>query len=111
MPIKPKHECNQNGCTILIPSGQPYCEKHKKEIKKYHDERYDKKRGTATERGYDRRWQKVRKMYLSRHPFCEQCSKDSIITTAYLVHHIDGSKDNFMSLCKNCHNRIHLSKK
>lgn len=46
-----------------------YCEPHAKLQRKQSDE----KRGTSSERGYGRRWQKARETYLNSHPLCE-CS-------------------------------------
>ena len=63
------------------------------------------------------RWEKLRKLKLNHSPLCELCQKQGLITPAVLVHHIkpieDGGSmydyDNLMSLCANCHNKIHES--
>jgi len=48
---------------------------------------YDKWRGSSTERGYDYKWQRVRKLKLSLQPICELCDANDIVTTASIVHH------------------------
>lgn len=67
----------------------------------------DKKRANARSRGYDRRWQKLRKIYLARHPFCIKCPRlatevDHILPLAEGGTHAD---DNLQALCKSCHSR------
>ena len=73
---------------------------------------YDKERGTATERGYDSKWRKVRAEKLKRDPLCFDCTLAGRVTPANEVHHIVKVKDapklrldmrNLMSLCKPCH--------
>ena len=61
---------------------------------------------SSRERGYDARWEKVRKAHLAEFPFCAECGK-----WATQVHHIDGNNQNndptnHMSLCHSCHSRI-----
>ena len=78
-----------------------------------HTEQYDAARGSANERGYDRRWQGIRLNYLKHNPLCAECSKKGIIKIASEVHHIkplaDGGShdtDNLMSVCHKCHSKI-----
>lgn len=75
---------------------------------------YDRERGTAAERGYDRRWQKYRAWYLSQHPLCVYCQAKGIVRAATVVDHIEPHKGderkfwneaNHQSLCAGCHNR------
>jgi 5-methylcytosine-specific restriction protein A len=83
--------------------------------KKKREKEYDKERGTASERGYDRAWSKVRKLKLKQDPLCEECLKKGRTEKAVVVHHIveisqGGERlalDNLMSLCRDCHERIH----
>ena len=76
------------------------------------DKQYDKARGTAAERGYDKRWQRIRLMHLRHNPLCYDCNTKCQVTAANEVHHIialaDGgthNTDNIMSLCKSCHSK------
>ena len=48
--------CRQPGCSALVPDGG-YCKDHGP-------------RDNAGARGYDANWQKFRRQYLSRHPWC-----------------------------------------
>ena len=65
-------------------------------------------RPCARARGYDRRWEKIRRQYLARHPICKSCGHE-----ATEVHHrrelIKGgthAEQNLAALCKPCHSRI-----
>lgn len=105
MPSKAKRFCKMPGCNELVESG--YCDKHKQN----NTERDT--RESASRRGYDGFWRKIRVRHLSEHPFCFMCQKQGKIKTANEVHHIkplsDGgtnSDNNLMSLCKTCHSRI-----
>ena len=99
--------CQSPGCSNL--SSGAYCEEHKR-IKRQHDDRE-----SAYKRGYDRKWQAVRKSYLSKYPLCEMCEANGITKIADLVHHIIRIKDggdrlnskNLMSLCIKCHDKVH----
>lgn len=79
-------------------------------------EQYDRWRGTAASRGYDRHWTKARDAYLSGHPLCERCSTPENPVLAELVHHkvpveVAPSRlldpTNFEALCKRCHQLEH----
>ena len=69
-------------------------------------------RGSACKRGYDRRWRKVRELFLKQHPLCRDCLEKEIFEPAVEVHHIQKIADrpelrmnitNLMALCKRCH--------
>ena len=74
---------------------------------------YDKRRGSAVERGYDWDWHKRRKWYANRHPLCEDCESRGLTVMVDEVDHvipIDGKHDrlrldthNLRSRCKACH--------
>ncbi len=74
-------------------------------------------RGSAAERGYDRKWQRYRARYLARHPLCEVCKATGRSAAATVVHHIvevNGQADalfweptNHQALCRGCHERRH----
>jgi 5-methylcytosine-specific restriction protein A len=70
---------------------------------------YDHQRGSASARGYDAKWRKFRKWFLSRHPLCTDCTGTRSATE---VHHIQKLvdapqlkcvEDNCMALCHSCH--------
>lgn len=88
----------QPGCSNLVSAGEGgYCPQHKPV----------RQNASAY---YDRRWQKVRALYLSNNPLCADCEKNGRLTPAVDVHHIikpgDGGSDydnNLLGLCKSCH--------
>jgi 5-methylcytosine-specific restriction enzyme A len=63
VPWKAKRPCNAPGCSELVPSGERYCQQHKRQEQR----RYDERRGTAHERGYTYRWSKYSKWFLRQH--------------------------------------------
>ena len=76
-------------------------------------------RESSYRRGYDTTWERARKMYLSEHPLCENSEAAKKIKIASLVHHIKPVEDypelrldpeNFMSLCRDCHEIEHERK-
>ncbi len=68
----------------------------------------------------DKRWSRVRAVKFSDNPLCEQCLLKGIVTITQEVHHIIPIDvyhldeelafdiDNLMSLCNECHSKIHL---
>lgn len=71
-------------------------------------------RPDATERGYDRRWKRMRLMYLNEHPLCASCEARGLVVEATEVDHIDEQgprggrgydESNLMAMCKPCHSR------
>lgn len=69
MPNKPKHFCSHAGCKNLTTC--KYCEAHQSDAEEAYKAR-DRRRGTAAERGYNYRWAKCSKAYLS-HPDHQIC--------------------------------------
>ena len=114
MPVKQKHPCNYAGCGVA--TYDRYCDKHAPIMearRKEYMASIDDRRGTASERGYDRSWQKMRKRYLSEHPLCVECETLGKLVTATVVDHIvphRGDRDKFIdstnwqSLCRYHHN-------
>lgn len=107
MPYKPKKPCKYPGCPNLVDKGS-YCEKHKKIVPQ------DDSRPSASQRGYDYRWQRARKMYLRRNPLCVECLKEGRVTGATVVDHIIPHKgdydlfwdeNNWQALCEYHHNK------
>lgn len=110
MPRKPKRPCSTPGCPNLT-DGQ-YCDDHRVEERR----RYDKyQRSKDVNKKYGRSWKRIRDRYAREHPLCQMCKADGRLTPTDEVHHIlpvsqGGTHDrsNLMSLCKSCHNKIHL---
>ncbi|MFA5377012.1 MAG: HNH endonuclease signature motif containing protein [Dehalococcoidia bacterium] len=109
-PVRPHKACAYPGCGAVVPGGQRYCGKHKGSDRKRQDER----RGTAAERGYDRRWRDYRTAYLAVHPLCVECERQGVLRAATVVDHIMPHRGdmglfwdsaNHQALCKRCHDR------
>ena len=102
MPIKPKKPCKHPGCPRL--TNVHYCDQHSK--------LHINDRASAFERGYNSCWQKVSKLFLAKHPFCEECERNGKLTLATVVDHVNPhrgdevlfwSESNWQPLCKKCH--------
>lgn len=106
------HPC-AGRCGARVPKGQgarcAECEK-----------KYDRARGNFRERGYDSRWDALRKQHLSKNPLCVPCEQQWKITAANTVdHHVawqtgidDAAKlqlkydsTNLTAMCASCHGR------
>ena len=110
MPRKPLKPCRFHGCPELT-DGQ-YCEKHRKAARRQYD-KYERSEDIHLKYGF--RWHKIRQRYVKAHPLCELCLKEGRYTPVEEVHHIlpvskGGTHDesNLMSLCRSCHNKIHI---
>ncbi|MGN0470072.1 MAG: HNH endonuclease [Acutalibacteraceae bacterium] len=109
MPRKPKQHCAYPGCPRL--SYGRYCDEHKR-ITERNYEKYS--RNPEVHRKYGQAWKRIRDSYVKEHPFCEKCFERGILVPVDEVHHIipvskggTHDKNNLMSLCKSCHNKIH----
>lgn len=102
MPRKPKKPCRHPGCPNL--SDGVCCEIHRAQYA----------RESAAERGYDKKWEKARKVFLRKYPLCVVCMKEGKLTPATVVDHIiphRGDKrlfwdeGNWQPLCKTHHDK------
>lgn len=108
MPRKPKRPCSFPGCPELVDGR--FCAAHEQE----ENRRYEKyQRDPETRKRYGRSWRKIRKLFITAHPLCEECLRLGKVKAADEVHHIvplrEGgthSFSNLMSLCKSCHSKI-----
>lgn len=105
MPRRPRPPCSVPGCPEVTARGGR-CEVHRREA--------EQQRGTAAERGYDTRWQRIRRAYLYRNPWCLLCGR-----TATVADHFPLSRRQLVAqgvadpdapnrlrpLCATCHNR------
>ena len=104
--------CSHAGCSTLTMD--TYCQQHAP----LHAGRIDL-RGRADERGYDSRWQKVRRMFLQRNPLCVKCLERGQPVIATVAHHVisidEGGprldQSNLMALCRDCHEVTHGRKR
>ncbi|WP_340004435.1 HNH endonuclease [Paenibacillus sp. FSL K6-0276] len=105
MAESPLKLCSRVGCRNLTRGR--YCADH---IKEKHQ--YDRYRGTASQRGYDSQWRKVRLGFLRKHPLCVHCLVAGKVVAATVVDHIKPHKGdkvlfwdraNWQALCASCH--------
>ena len=92
--------CSFPGCPEV--TRELYCTQHR-------DERIDL-RPSASRRGYNERWRRVRLRVLAEEPLCRRCAAAGRVKPAMDVHHRDGnvlnlSRDNLEPLCHECHSR------
>lgn len=105
-PTTPGTPCPHAGCPEITPPGE-HCDEHRSEQWRRDD------RPSASERGYDRAWEKVRRAHLRMEPLCRNCEERGRVEPASEVDHIvplseGGARldhDNLQSLCRPCHNR------
>ncbi|MCI6795039.1 MAG: HNH endonuclease [Lachnospiraceae bacterium] len=106
VPYRTLHPCAADNCPELVPTGQKYCEKHKK--------MHPEEARSALARGYGRRWQKASKAFLASQPLCEECLKRGRYAKATVVDHIVPhrgdpklfwDRNNWRALCKRCHDK------
>ena len=111
MPHKPLKPCKYPGCPNLTDG--TYCKKHKAQVAKEYNT-YE--RSANHNKKYGREWKRIRDRYVKKHPLCERCLMEGKITPVEEVHHIipvnrggTNVESNLMSLCKSCHNKIHMN--
>lgn len=110
MPQRAPSACRRPGCPGLVRNGVcSRCGPLRRQVQAAHDEQ----RGTAAQRGYDGRWQRLRLAFLNEHPLCADCLARGYVVPATDVHHLvprrDGGSDadsNLAALCHACHSRI-----
>jgi 5-methylcytosine-specific restriction protein A len=110
MPQRAPSACRRPGCAGLVRAGVcSRCGPLRSQVQAAHDEQ----RGTAAQRGYGGRWQRLRLAFLSEHPLCAHCLACGIVVPATDVHHLvprrDGGSDeesNLQALCHACHSRV-----
>jgi len=111
LPQKPQKPCGYPGCPELIREGR-YCPVHKTEMSR----QYNATRDPDFNQRYGRQWRKIRTLYISKHPLCEECEKSGRLVPATEVHHIipldeggSNADENLQALCKPCHSRHTLN--
>jgi len=107
MPAKAPRPCPKHGCNKLVKSG--YCAEHTK--KRSQTRLYDKQRGSAAKRGYDRRWRKFTSYYLAHNPTCQlnsYCDGAPAVLVDHVIPLAQGgahcSIANSQASCQACHN-------
>lgn len=102
MPRKPKKPCKHPGCPNLTEGF--YCEEH--------ESLHRGDRAGASNRGYNRKWQRSRERFLRKNPLCVECQKEGKYVKATVVDHIVPhrgdpvlfwNESNWQPLCKHHH--------
>ena len=109
MPVRPPSPCTHPGCPVLVDGGGR-CATHKAMARR----ESDRVRGTATQRGYDHRWQRKRRPFLARHTVCVDCGARATVADhdPYTRRELvamgvdDPDRDEYLQpRCTSCHNR------
>ena len=106
------HECRHPGCHAL--TRDKYCAAHAPLHAQHEPVGYPRK--SASQRGYNSRWDKARKTYLAQHPLCmcDECRRSGHPLMADVVDHIvphHGDQklfwdtSNWQALNHVCHNK------
>ena len=91
---------------IAAPKHRPFPQTVKRHVP------VTEQRETASQRGYNSRWQKARLTFLARHPLCAECERQGKVTAATVVDHVIPHKgdqrlfwdtSNWQAMCKTCH--------
>lgn len=103
MPIAPPHLCS---CGRIMPSGERCaCQKANDRARKA---RHDRRRPSASQRGYNNEWRKARTAFLAVHPYCALCGKPASHVDHITPHkgnaQLFWDRANWQALCARCHN-------
>lgn len=103
-PMRAPKPCYQPGCPVTVPVGTSYCKAHEKARRRQADER----RESASKRGYDASWRKLRTWYLANNPICEwpRCKRPATEVDHIKPINRGGERmaaDNLQGLCKGHH--------
>lgn len=102
MPVRAPHLC---ACGHRVPSGArcPCAVKRDADRKA----RFDKTRPNSSQRGYSSAWEKARKAFLARHPYCARCGALANVVDHMTPHRGDQAifwdKTRWQPLCTPCH--------
>lgn len=110
MPRRAARPCRAQGCPNLVWGDVIYCAQHA-HLENDRKRRYDAIRGTAAQRGYDARWNRIRSQFLAHHPICRHCGESATVAHHIIRRRSGGSDDdgNLLPLCASCHSRLHAS--
>ena len=102
MPVRAPRLC---ACGQRVPFGARCACEQKRDAER--KARFDKKRPNSSQRGYDGAWEKARKAYLDRHPYCVRCQALASVVDHRTPHRGDRAlfwdKSNWQRLCRPCH--------
>ena len=109
MPKRIARPCRTHGCGSTTTDRQGYCDTHKPTESSW--SKWQRRSGNRHQRGYGSKWDKLRKVILSRDfGLCQICLKAGRTSEASHVDHIrpksqggTDAEENLQSLCKPCH--------
>ena len=106
--MPPKYRpCCEPGCPALAKAPLSRCPEHQAQYQREHDAR----RQSASKRGYNAVWKRIRDRFLRDHPTCARCGKPSEVAH-HVVRKREGGPDeagNLVALCKKCHSLHHAN--
>lgn len=104
MPDKRPRYCLVRTCSKLLTDGRKYCDEHVGA----HTGSYEAARLSAHQRGYGRRWAKIRNAFLAEYPACDMCGAPATDVHHRIRRAISGSDEfnNLQALCHSCHSKI-----
>jgi len=94
--------CRWPGCPEL--THDRFCPAHAKK----HSQQYEESRPSSHQRGYGRRWQRIRRIILRRDPICKICGRAPSTEVDHIIPREAGGTDdpdNLQGACKPCHSR------
>lgn len=99
MPLKPPHLC---ACGKIVAAGvRCACQAERRA-------EADRRRPSASARGYTSTWQKARAAFLEDHPFCRRCGKPATVVDHIRPHRGNAAlfwdRSNWQPLCNHHHN-------
>ena len=92
--------CPEPRCPEVTHGGR--CPAHKRQRQR----QQDAKRPTATQRGYDAEWRKLRNAVIARDPICQTCGQAPSTDAAHIIPRAQGGQDtmeNLRGACHSCH--------
>jgi 5-methylcytosine-specific restriction enzyme A len=102
---RPPHICTR--CNVIVPHGkQCACQIA---ATRERNKRHDRRRPTASQRGYNSAWRKAREAFLKTHDRCAICHGQANTVDHIIPHKGDmklfWDKTNWQPLCTACHSR------
>jgi 5-methylcytosine-specific restriction protein A len=102
MPLSLQRQCTYPNCDELVRPPEYLCPAHKQE----RDRKDQQRRGTAAQRGYDRRHRNWRLIILRRDPVCRACRTRISTEADHIIPLNNGGSwalSNGQGMCKPCH--------
>jgi len=103
MPTRPAAPCHTNGCpNRAVRRG--YCEAHAQAADTRYAAAHPDARPSASERGYDQKWRRIRAAYLKAHPLCSypRCTEPAT-DVDHVKPRAQGGSDEWANLQGLCH--------